>query len=76
MVCLTKAVKGLTKNQTKHNHAAESVDSIDNVSLLRSWWEPINLCGFIPISGPFNLLDVYANLKNRGLDCRILDWIF
>lgn len=39
-------------------------------------WKPTDLRGFIPISGPYDLVELCDHFQKRGLDRRILDWIF
>ncbi|GMH59240.1 hypothetical protein TrLO_g15043 [Triparma laevis f. longispina] len=39
-------------------------------------WKPTDLRGFIPISGPYDLVELCDHFQKRGLDKRILDWIF
>lgn len=39
-------------------------------------WKPTDLAGFIPISGVYNLVELTEHFNQRGLDRRILDWIF
>lgn len=39
-------------------------------------WQPSNLRGFIPISGPYDLPRLCANFQKRGLDHSIVEWIF
>jgi len=41
-----------------------------------STWKPTSLVGFIPISGPYDLVKLCDHFQSRGLDKRILDWIF
>ena len=39
-------------------------------------WKPTDLRGFIPISGPYDLVYLADHFQSRGLDKRILEWIF
>lgn len=74
MVCLNKAAAELRANLQPSPGVTSQ--STEDAPLLTSWWKPTDLRGFIPVSGPFDIVDLYEHFQKRGLDHRILDWIF
>lgn len=66
--------------------AHRSTNSLDNLGCpdsptnsnkrTGSSWKPSSLRGWIPISGPYDLVGLSDHFQSRGLDKRIIDWIF
>ncbi len=68
-VCIDKLIEG-DDTDSNPNSNPEEGDG------LRTNWLPTDLCGFVPISGPYHLPELADHFQSRGLDRRIIDWIF